>query len=51
MCCGKSIDTHGKLRWPRGKSMVKNIPLRYQLFIMVRVPKYIYLAGQMPHTA
>ena len=30
------------------KSMVKKIPVRYQFFIIVRVPKYIYLAGQMP---
>lgn len=51
MCRGKSIDTHGKNTVAHGKSMVKNIPLRYQLFIIVRVPKYIYLAGQMPHTA
>ena len=32
----------------RKKSMVKKIPVRYQFFIIVRVPKYIYLAGQMP---
>lgn len=31
------------------KYMVKNIPVRYQFFTIVRVPKYIYLAGQMPY--
>ena len=55
MCRGKSIDAHGKINTQvlrdivaHGKSMVKKIPVRYQFFTIVRVPKYIYLAGQMP---
>ena len=48
MCCGKYVDAHGKIWYPHGKSMVKKIPVRYQFFTIVRVPKYIYLAGKMP---
>ena len=49
LCVAENILTltekHGS---SRKKSLVKKIPVRYQLFIIVIVPKYIYLAGQMP---